>query len=343
MIADCLLDILKNSILITGLVAIMMMMIELFNIESRGHFFSGLKQSRVGSVVVGALLGSIPGCMGGFATVSLYTHGMISFGALIAMMIASSGDEAFVMLATMPRESLWIFALLFGIAVIAGVLVDVFFKKQPRMHCPEHYEIHEGVESARHLGWKRAVLFVGVALFIAALGFGMLEHDHADESGSGGINLLSEDWMNIMFAILSIGVLVVLVLASDHFVDEHLWHHIVVKHIPRIFAWTFGVLSLVTLGLHFFDISGWISENTVIMILLATAVGIIPESGPHLIFITLYLSGVVPLPVLFASCISQDGHASLPLLAETKGGFLKAKLINCAVALAVGFTALLFV
>jgi len=39
---------------------------------------------------------------------------------------------------------------------------------------------------------------------------------------------------------------------------------------------------------------------------------------------------------LLASCISQDGHASLPLLAESRGSFLKAKLINVVAAVLVG-------
>jgi hypothetical protein len=85
-----------------------------------------------------------------------------------------------------------------------------------------------------------------------------------------------------------------------------------------------------------FDLALWISDNTILMILLAAAVGIIPESGPHLVFVSLYAAGVVPLPVLLASCISQDGHASLPLLAESRGSFLKAKLINVVAAVLVG-------
>jgi hypothetical protein len=60
-----------------------------------------------------------------------------------------------------------------------------------------------------------------------------------------------------------------------------------------------------------------------------------------MIFVTLYAAGVVPLPVLLASSISQDGHASLPLIAENRKSFLWAKVINCIVALAVGFTAML--
>lgn len=384
-------DSLRNSILISGLVVVMMMIIESLNIESRGGLFAGLRKSRIGQVIVGALLGSVPGCMGGFAVVSLYTHGLMTFGALVAMMIATAGDESFVMLAMIPRDAVWMFALLFGIAVAVGLAVDFFHKKNVVSACPEQFKVHdedckesEGHHHhGRHLGWKRVVMFLGVAVFIAALGGGMLEHDHeahmhgdgdsheaceccehhhgndaccvhehdhgADvhlHSGhehTGGINLLDEKWMNVMFAVLSVLILVVLCVASDHFVEEHLWHHIICRHLPRIFAWTIGVLLGLGILMHFVDISGWISSNTVLMILLATAVGLIPESGPHLIFVTLYASGIIPLPVLLASSISQDGHAALPLLAESKKDFLKAKAINCAVALVVGFVSMLFV
>lgn len=365
-------DILRNSILITGLVAVMMMMIESLNIESEGMFFRGLRKTKIGQVVIAALLGSVPGCMGGFATVSLYTHRMFSFGALVAMMIASSGDEAFMMLAMIPDKALAIFAILFVIAVIAGILTDFVYGRlmgkdhaipaaaacSADLHDEDREELREHKPAERHFGRKRITMFVGLAIFIAALAGGMLSHDHShhypestechetehlSHGGEGfSIDLLSEDWMNVLFAGLSVIVLFVLALGSDHFVEEHLWNHIVRKHIPVIFAWTFGVLLILGIVLRYLDISAWISGNTVLMILLATAVGLIPESGPHMIFVTLYAAGVVPMPVLLASCISQDGHASLPLLAESKKSFLWAKLINCAVALVAGFTALAF-
>ena len=385
-------DILRNSILITGLVVVMMMMIESLNIESKGMFFNGLKKTRTGQVVIAALLGSIPGCMGGFATVSLYTHRMFSFGALIAMMIASSGDEAFVMLAMIPDKALFLFALLFVIAVAVGIVTDIIHDRIHKKNCnrPDHsdcgvrtdcsdgYVLHEdhhehdteissGKPSGRHFGWKRITLAVGLAIFIAALATGKLGHDHGShvadvheghvhseacthdhdhhhhaEESTLKIDLLSEDWMNVLFAGLSLIFLFVLIFASDHFVEEHIWNHIVKKHLPTIFAWTFGVLLVMGLMLQHIDISRWISDNTVLMILLATIIGIIPESGPHMIFVTLYAAGVIPFPVLLASCISQDGHASIPLLAENRMSFAWAKLINCIVALAAGLTAMLF-
>ena len=376
-------DILRNSILITGLVVVMMMMIESLNIESKGLIFKGLRKTRVGQVVIGALLGSVPGCMGGFATVSLYTHRMFSFGALVAMMIASSGDEAFVMLAMIPQQALVLFALLFVIAVVVGVLTDRISDRIHKEHCTktEHsdcgvqteckdgYVVHnhedEHKDDAKphepvHFGWKRIVMLVGLAVFIAALAGGKLGHDHGahaecthehhhcehhhhagNNEGTFTINLLDEQWMNVLFAGLSILMLLVLIFGSDHFVEDHLWNHIVRKHLPVIFAWTFGVLLVLGIGLQYIAIDRWISDNTALMILLATLIGIIPESGPHMIFVTLFAAGVVPFPVLLASSISQDGHASIPLLAESRKSFVWAKIINCAVALIAGFGAMI--
>ena len=106
---------------------------------------------------------------------------------------------------------------------------------------------------------------------------------------------------------------------------------------------TVPVFLTMVLGfaLQYVAIDRWISDNTALMIILATLIGIIPESGPHMIFVTLFAAGVVPFPVLLASSISQDGHASIPLLAESRISFLWAKLINCLVALLAGFSAML--
>ena len=336
---------LRTAVLVTGLVVIMMMLIEVFNVSSSGRMFSGLKNRRFGQILLSAALGAIPGCMGGFASVSLYTHGLISFGALIAMMIASSGDESFVMLAMFPGWSVWIFLILFVGAVAVGLLVDLFHSKYDGCHSmsvhQEDVEPKHNHEHKRHYGWKRIVMFLGVVVFMGALLLGWLEADEADAE-SGGFNLLSEEWMYWLFATLSLAVLGMLLFAGDHFVDEHLWEHIVSHHLPGIFLWTFGTILILGILMSHFDIASWISDKTILMILLAAAVGIIPESGPHLVFVSLYAAGVVPLPVLLASCISQDGHASLPLLAESRGSFLKAKLINVVIAILVGFLMLLF-
>lgn len=395
-------DILRNSILITGLVTIMMMLIEAVDLESHGRFFNGLKKTRTGQVAVSALLGLIPGCIGGFAAVSLYTQRLISFGALVAMMIASMGDEAFMLLALMPGQALWIFLLLFAVALVCGIAIDFVIKwknagtppdtgtkpqidkdpdngtqtqidkdpdngmeaqpgrapgkgneRQEMRHvhnqCRHCHEDDVRDKVSRHFGWRRIILLCGTAVFLIALAAGFLDHEHhthdagnaMDMTAALSMNLLDEKWMNILFAALSITLLVIIWKASDHFVSDNLWRHIILKHMPVIFAWTFGVLAVAGIVMSYVEIDGWISQNTVLMILLAAAIGLIPESGPHMIFVTLYAGGIVPFPVLLASAISQDGHSSLPLLAEDKRSFAYAKLLNCLIAIAAGFGAML--
>lgn len=334
-------NIILTSVMITGMVVVMMLMIESLNIESRGRWFDALKRNRVGQVVVSALLGTIPGCMGGFASVSLYSHGMLSFGALVAMMIATSGDEAFVMLAMFPADALKLTALLFVIAVVTGLAVDAFRNSRGKVAgavCNDlsiHDSDSHGSPKSRHYSWKRVLIATALALYTAALALGLFEVD-AEANSTAGLSILNERWMNIMFACFSLVLLAVILLASDHFVEEHLWHHIVCNHLPRIFMWTFGALLLVGFCFPLLDLDSWIGSNIPLMIVIAALVGIIPESGPHLVFVTLFATGVVPAPVLLASCISQDGHASLPLLAESRKAFLTAKTINCVLAVATG-------
>ena len=354
-IAAILIEALRASVLITGMVVIMMMMIESLNIGSSGRIFSRLQGSKFGQIVLSALLGWIPGCVGGFASVSLYSHGMLSFGALVAMLIATAGDESFVMLTLFPGKALLISAVCLVAGILTGVIIDylgpkIGFKPYHLQSCG-HMELHDEDMQHHHgeatqgqrkrsFSWKRVVLLAGIALYIAALASGMLEHGN-EGAETHGLNLLSEDWMNVLFAGLSVIMFVVAAFGTDHFVESHLWSHVIARHAVKIFAWSFGILILLGFVTEIIDISAWISANTPLMILLATLIGIIPESGPHMIFVTLFAIGVVPFPVLIASCISQDGHASLPLLAESKGAFLRAKAINCTVALIVGFLSML--
>ena len=347
---DLFLDVLRNSILITGLVMIMMLMIEYVNIHSHGKWFSKLRQNRFGQVVLGAGLGIIPGCMGGFAVVSMYSHKLLSFGALVAMMIASSGDEAFVMLAMIPKEALLLMGILFVIAILIGWLVDRFAKadkKSKHEGCIEGYQIHEeesenverpSFRNMKHASAERIALLLGVIMFIVALAFGMLEHEHEhEEAVATHLNIFDEYWMNLIFAIVSLFVVWFIATAPEHLIKEHLWEHIIRKHFLSIFLWTFGALLVIQVGLHYFHLEQLISSNIPWMILLAVLVGIIPESGPHLLFVTLFATGTVPFSVLLASSISQDGHASLPLLAESKRSFLKAKIVNTLVAAIIGY------
>ena len=407
-------DVFKNSVLITGLVLIMMLMIEYFNIHSHGKWFSLIKDSKIKQIFLGSLLGLVPGCIGGFATVSLYTHRLLSLGALVAMMIASSGDEAFVIMAMIPKEGFILFGLLFAISIITGIIVDYVIYKNPQKDlCPDDFEIHTAIEEeSRKIpsifklesykvmlkpSKERVAILTGIAVFIAAVIMGILacghdhshsgegahhshqtaetyvcehghvhtaadthntahvhnaaeahqEHHHSNDAHayevheSASINILNEKSINIAFAIISIITLFFTATANEHFIKDHIWKHVIKRHMLSIFLWTFGTLLVCQFGMQYLDIEHWISNNKLLVVLLAVAIGIIPESGPHMVFVTLFAQGVLPFYVLLVNSIVQDGHSALPLLAESKMSFAKAKLINIAVGLSIGIACLI--
>ena len=88
------------------------------------------------------------------------------------------------------------------------------------------------------------------------------------------------------------------------------------------------------------DIAGATAGARWIILVVACLVGLIPQSGPHLIFVTLYARGEIPFGVLLASSIVQDGHGMLPMLAQSRRAFFLVKAVAFAAGIAAGAVAL---
>ena len=144
------------------------------------------------------------------------------------------------------------------------------------------------------------------------------------------------NWIRITLVIITAVALFIVSTVPDHFLEEHLWNHVIKGHVPRVFLWTFGALFAMHLLVDHFQLGNWLQENQLIVLLVACLVGIIPESGPHLIFLTLYIEGSIPFSIFLASSVVQDGHGMLPMLAESRKDFIKIKVINIAVGLLLG-------
>lgn len=270
---ELLYDVLKETFTITFIVALMMILVDLANTWTNGkvrNFLEG--KNRYRQYFLAAFIGVIPGCFGGITIVSLYMHGLISFGALAGSMIAVSGDEAYVMLALFPDKAILLFLILFTLGVVAGIIIDAIVKRFKIRVCNncEDLVVHESEKSFKH------------------------------------------------------------------FVLEHIWHHIIKKHLWRIALWTFAALLAVEVSLKYLDLQSFSSNYLIAFIFIAALVGLIPESGPHLIFVKLFADGVIPFSVLLTSAIVQDGHGMLPMLSYSVKDTIKIKLFNLAIGLIVG-------
>lgn len=179
----------------------------------------------------------------------------------------------------------------------------------------------------RSISFPRTLLIILIGGFLLALLTGMLGPS-------------AWDWKRITFAIGAGFSLFIILTVPDHFLEQHLWEHVVKKHLLRMFLWTFGALLAIHYLDNWLDISALIQGNLYIVLIIAVLVGIIPESGPHLVFVTLFSQGTIPFAILLANSIVQDGHGTLPLLAVSRRAFIWLKVINIIVGLVLGLLGL---
>lgn len=353
------LSILKNSLSITFFVLAMMLVIEYINVKTEGTFCKRIQQRGWKQIIIGVLFGILPGCLGTYTVVTLFSHNLVTLGALFATFVSTIGDEAFFLFSLDPKTAFLITGVLVVIAVIGGVIIDLVYK-HPIQDCSEaHFEIHEHedapqevqktsvLENLRHPSFHRALLLFGILLIFVLSLLGEIGHSH-DIMPALGLNVAHEhheehlDWFSITYIVISFVTAIIVSVVSEHFLETHFWNHVIKKHFLKIFGWTTCLVAIV----HGIDswviVQDFMSEYQWHILIAAVLVGLIPESGPHIIFISLYLSGSIPFSILLANSIVQDGHGGLPLFAESKKTFVFLKGVKAVIALIIGFIGLQF-
>ncbi|MBN2724126.1 MAG: arsenic efflux protein [Deltaproteobacteria bacterium] len=324
-----------HALAISIFVLSMMLFIDFLNVASMGKWQTSLKRYLLGQHIIGSLLGATPGCFGTFAVVSLYSHKIFKVGAVVAATIATSGDEAFVMFAMFPEKAVLLTGILFLIGIITGVVTDlVMGNRFSDCPCEDNFEIHQTtVEKKFKISRIIPNLKSGdIRLLIILASLAAISSYFLWKSIAETPSIQST-----IFTVVPALAFVIISMAEEHFIREHLWEHLILKHAPKIFLWTFGAFVVISILLHN-RLDSTITGNPALIMLVAALIGLIPESGPHLIFVTMFANGMIPFSILLASSISQDGHGAIPLLAHSRKDFIMVKLINLFTALLFGYT-----
>lgn len=326
----------KHTLMVTIFVLVMMLLLEYITVRTRGRWNRFFTRRNWLQIIFAALLGALPGCMGTYVAVSLYVHRLFSFAALVTVMISTSGDEAFVMLGLMPGTALAIFGVLMIIAIASGFIVHIFMKNRSLMPSNDmHFEVHDHdphcscfdkdllLPQLKKITFERALLIFGGLSFLVLL-------------LAGELGLTTWSWTKVTFLLTVLIGLAIVITVPDHFLSKHLWGHVIKKHFIKIFLWTFAAFLLIHLIIPLLDLETWLATNKFYVLLIAVFIGILPESGPHIIFTLLFIDGSIPISVLLANSIVQDGHGALPLLAESRRSFIVMKAINLLIGFLVG-------
>lgn len=345
-------EMLNDTIWFLALAFVMLLWADYLNTLTQGRAAEHLKKHPHHQYISATFLGSFAGCFGSFINVSLYTHRLYSFGALLAGMIASTGDEGFFMLALFPQKALFLFALLIVLGIFVGWVFNRFFpnfeKTSPLFHelpmhgeDSEHSHSHEKTSARKISTTSLRWIFSAVMLLLfALLSLGWLHHPEFmshphDESNHGH----GEAWFTA-FALLS--SLWIFFKTSDHYLEEHVWDHIIQHHLPKFALWTAGTLLVLKLGGQFVGLHSWLSQNPWQTLVFALLIGLLPVSGPHLTFTILFSQGTIPFSILLANSIVQEGHGILPLLPYPKRDVIVIKVVKLALGLFLGGLALAY-
>jgi hypothetical protein len=133
------------------IITLLMLAIEFLELKFKDKIREKITTRPINQYVAASLLGAIPGCVDAFFIVSLYVHGLVGFGALTAVMLSTAGDEAFIMLAMIPKTALLIFAICAILGIVGGFFADKIAKLIGLKTCqPCEIEIHEEEFDFKH-------------------------------------------------------------------------------------------------------------------------------------------------------------------------------------------------
>ena len=299
-----------------------------------------LARYRRWQVPVAAALGALPGCGGAVAVVTQYVRGTISFGSLVAVLTATMGDAAFLLLAAEPQTGLLVFAIGFVVGTLSGYVVDGLhgpgFLRADHPEVPDHMDRR----AAPRLNGLRPLWAV---LIVPGLVLGILDLATVDTDALFG-PLASYGPTQ------AIGVVGALLAFFMWTLDPELKFDPGVSRAGGAFTRTVDATNFVTvwvivgflvyeLGVHFtgVDLAVLFDTWAPLVPALAVLVGFLPGCGPQIVVTTLYIAGAMPLSGQLANAISNDGDALFPAIAIAPKAAAVATIYSGIPALMVGY------
>lgn len=115
---------------VTVFVAAMVLLFSWLQYITAGRFVDKIRASTGWQPVIGALMGITPGCGGAIVMMPMYARGYVTYGTVIATLIATLGDAAFVLIGAAITDSSFIAPVIavhlisFVTGILWGYLVD---------------------------------------------------------------------------------------------------------------------------------------------------------------------------------------------------------------------------
>lgn len=326
----------------------------LSNIMGKTNRITALyNKSRTNQVVFSSLLGALPGCGGAIVVTTQYISGKVGFGSVVAVLTATMGDAAFLLIAAQPKVGFGVMALGVVVGAISGIVVNALHKDdflRPETQDKQQDQKSENSEQNTSCLQVKAINLQGVfwkLVLIPATVIALLGSFQVDINQLFHLPQHSIEWIG---AILAIGSMMLWSLTkeiSDYQSTVSEDNKCVSSHPMQkaaqdtnfVSAWVIVAFLIFELTTYF---SG-INLQTVFlgygmwMPLIGLAIGLLPGCGPQILVTSLYLSGAMPMSAQLSNAISNDGDALFPAIALAPKAAMVATFYSAVPAFVVGY------
>ncbi|PPR50384.1 MAG: hypothetical protein CFH15_00482 [Alphaproteobacteria bacterium MarineAlpha5_Bin5] len=303
-----------------------------FNVDSF------LEKTKKIHVPLASLLGAIPGCGGAIIVVTQYIQGRISFGSLVAVLTATMGDAAFLLLAIEPSTGLLIFSLGIIVGTFSGYIVDIIHGK---LFMLPNSKIEVEFENLKKTFVSKFNLF-WVILFLPGfiLGIILAFQIDIDDIFSLPFNLITI--VGSAGAILSIFMWSLNPLSDFQCSTDKSrgFTSRVIDTTNFVTTWVISGFLVFEIFMYFtsFDLKVFFDLWLPFVPLVAILFGFLPGCGPQIVVATFYLNGYIPLSAEIGNAISNDGDALFPAIALAPKAAIFATLYSAIPAIIVAYS-----
>ena len=299
-----------------------------------------LLKSKKFHVLISALMGALPGCGGAIIVVTQYIQGRIGFGSLVAVLTATMGDAAFLLLALEPKTGFLIFFLGFMAGTISGYIIDLIHKKNFLLQKFEQKNETKALEktfvSKFNLFW--------LIIFMPGFVLGILIAFQIEVNSYFNFS----DEINIVLIVGSAGAIISIFMWSLNPLSDFQCSTDKSRGLlSRVVDTTNFVSTWVICGFLIFEIFMFFTSVDLksffdiwlpFVPLMGILFGFLPGCGPQVVVATFYLNGFIPLSAEIGNAISNDGDALFPAIALAPKAAIIATLYSAIPAFIVAYS-----
>lgn len=301
-------------------------------------------------VPISAVLGALPGCGGAIIVVTQFTKRQASFGSVVAVLTATMGDAAFLLLATRPFDGMIVLSTGLIVGSISGYIVnkihnvdylapeaDSMPKNQPTIQ-------DTPIKYAGRVFWRIVFIPSLIIALMLAFQFDFSAISYKLNEANIFFGAVCALIVVSLWAFTSKGETYQELTAEDDLQNKPSRLNRVMQDTHFVTAWVVAAFVLYELTMLFLglDLKAWFMNYAVLAPLIGLLIGLLPGCGPQIVVTTLYIQGVIPFSALIANAISNDGDALFPAIALAPKAAFIATIYSTVPAFIVGYSVYYF-